>query len=92
MLQVIHRSTHLPYFIYISFCHISACNLPVHLFSYYANYTLEVFTCVVALDQELYSLANELHLQLMTDHVSEVSQWMVGIKKLIQSGLETSQQ
>lgn len=45
---------------------------------------------VVALDQQLYPLANELHMQLMTDHVAEVSQWMVGIKKLIQSGLEAS--
>ncbi|XP_054754692.2 steroid receptor RNA activator 1-like [Lytechinus pictus] len=30
-----------------------------------------------------YDSAHEIHLSLMVDHVSEVSQWMVGIKRLI---------
>lgn len=30
------------------------------------------------------TIANELHLYLMIDHVSEVSKWLVGIKRLIQ--------
>ncbi|KAF6040528.1 hypothetical protein EB796_001037 [Bugula neritina] len=39
-----------------------------------------------ALELEEYAAAHDIHLQLMTDHVSEVSQWMVGIKKMIQAG------
>ncbi|CAD5120412.1 DgyrCDS8978 [Dimorphilus gyrociliatus] len=31
-----------------------------------------------------YEIAESVHLTLMMDHVSEVNQWMVGIKKLIQ--------
>lgn len=36
-----------------------------------------------ALDESEYSKANDLHVQLMMDYASEVSQWMVGIKRLI---------
>ncbi|XP_071496268.1 steroid receptor RNA activator 1-like [Diadema antillarum] len=31
-----------------------------------------------------YDIAHELHLSLMMNHISEVSQWMVGVKRLIQ--------
>ncbi len=36
-----------------------------------------------ALEDGNHSLADEIHVALMVDHVSEVSRWMVGIKRLI---------
>lgn len=43
----------------------------------------------LALELEAYKQAEDIHLKLMTDHISEVSQWIVGIKKLIQSAIGT---
>ncbi len=39
-------------------------------------------TCT-ALEEGHYSLADELHIALMVNHVAEVGRWMVGVKKLI---------
>ena len=36
-----------------------------------------------ALEDGNHSLADEIHVALMVDHVSEVSKWMVGVKRLI---------
>ncbi|XP_067422979.1 steroid receptor RNA activator 1 isoform X2 [Emydura macquarii macquarii] len=38
---------------------------------------------VQELQRQHWDLADEIHRSLMVDHVSEVSQWMVGIKRLI---------
>ncbi len=47
---------------------------------------VHVTVCVcmcAALEEGHYSVADEIHVNLMVDHVSEVSRWMVGVKKLI---------
>ena len=36
-----------------------------------------------ALAADDYDKADQVHIKLMVDHISEVSQWMIGIKKLI---------
>lgn len=41
-----------------------------------------------ALDNSEFSTANDLHVRLMLDFPSEVSQWMVGVKKLIHELIE----
>ncbi|XP_067948124.1 steroid receptor RNA activator 1-like isoform X2 [Watersipora subatra] len=43
-----------------------------------------------ALELKEYKLADKIHMKLVTDHISEVSQWIVGIKKLIQAGCSPS--
>lgn len=35
------------------------------------------------LQQQHWDAADEIHRSLMVDHVNEVSQWMVGVKRLI---------
>ncbi len=35
------------------------------------------------LENSEFNSANEIHIKLMMDYPSEVSQWMVGIKRLI---------
>lgn len=37
----------------------------------------------IALESEDYVTADTIHVSLMVDHISEVSQWMVGVKRLI---------
>ncbi|XP_006818738.1 steroid receptor RNA activator 1-like isoform X2 [Saccoglossus kowalevskii] len=37
-----------------------------------------------ALSRSEYDKANDIHIAMMVDHVSEVSQWIVGVKRLIQ--------
>lgn len=38
---------------------------------------------IPAIDSGDYDEADRLHVGLMVDHISEVSQWLVGIKRLI---------
>ncbi|NWI79105.1 SRA1 protein, partial [Dryoscopus gambensis] len=38
---------------------------------------------VQELQQQHWDAADEIHRSLMVDHVNEVSQWMVGVKRLI---------
>lgn len=38
---------------------------------------------VQELQQQRWDAADEIHRSLMVDHVNEVSQWMVGVKRLI---------
>ncbi|XP_019621589.1 PREDICTED: steroid receptor RNA activator 1-like [Branchiostoma belcheri] len=47
---------------------------------------VQVYTDVLAtaLSDRDCDLAHDMHLKLMLDHVSEVRQWMVGVKRLIQ--------
>ncbi|XP_078601700.1 uncharacterized protein LOC144876371 isoform X2 [Branchiostoma floridae x Branchiostoma japonicum] len=47
---------------------------------------VQVYTDVLAsaLNDRDCDLAHDMHLKLMLDHVSEVRQWMVGVKRLIQ--------
>ncbi|CAH1267458.1 SRA1 [Branchiostoma lanceolatum] len=47
---------------------------------------VQVYTDVLAsaLNDRDCDLAHDMHLKLMMDHVSEVRQWMVGVKRLIQ--------
>lgn len=40
-------------------------------------------TLIAALDQGDYNTADRIQVGLMVDHVSEVSQWLVAVKKLI---------
>jgi len=35
------------------------------------------------LQQQQWDAADEIHRSLMVDHVNEVSQWLVGVKRLI---------
>lgn len=42
-----------------------------------------MFILVQNLNNKELKAANELHVRLMMDYPSEVSQWMVGIKKLV---------
>ncbi|ESO07158.1 hypothetical protein HELRODRAFT_76381, partial [Helobdella robusta] len=37
-----------------------------------------------AIHRRKHAVAHEIHLALMIDHVSEVSRWLVGVKRLIQ--------
>lgn len=37
----------------------------------------------LAIELSDYGTADSIHIELMVDHVSEVNQWLVGIKKLI---------
>lgn len=39
--------------------------------------------CTVAVEEGDYNKADHMQVGMMVDHVSEVSQWLVGIKKLI---------
>ena len=41
------------------------------------------FIFVVALEKSELTTANDIHLHLILGYASEVSQWMVGVKKLI---------
>lgn len=45
---------------------------------------IEMGKLATAITERNYDEANRLHLGLMMDHISEVSSWMVGIKRLIQ--------
>ena len=47
------------------------------------NLNLIIKFLTSALEKCEYNTANEIHIQLMMDYPSEVSQWMVGIKRLI---------
>jgi len=69
-------------------CLITKCSGHLRLYLCSGLVLFIVFPCFVALEMSEYSLGNQVHLQLMTDHISEVSVWMVGIKKLIQAGLD----
>lgn len=49
---------------------------------------LKMFNLTKHLDNSELSAANDIHVRLMLDFPSEVSQWMVGIKKLIHELIE----
>lgn len=45
--------------------------------------TLTGFLFPAELQQQHWDAADEIHRSLMVDHVNEVSQWLVGVKRLI---------
>ena len=45
--------------------------------------TFDLPVLSIALDQSDYDTADRIQVGLMVDHVSEVSQWLVAVKKLI---------
>ncbi|CAF0877174.1 unnamed protein product [Brachionus calyciflorus] len=54
------------------------------------NVKQKMFNLIKALENSELKTANDIHVRLMLDFPSEVSQWMVGIKKLIHELIELS--
>jgi len=52
------------------------------------NVQIKMSELVKQLEANDFKTANEIHVKLMLDYSFEVSQWMVGIKKLIHLNLE----
>ncbi|KAL5011644.1 hypothetical protein ScPMuIL_010195 [Solemya velum] len=45
---------------------------------------IKLYYLIEALSNHKYDKAHEIHLSLIVDHISQVNQWIVGIKRLIQ--------